>query len=86
MTEPAARPDADTVAVSGRRIDGSTRMECKICWQVYDPHVGDPLGEVPAGTSFTEIPPHWRCPQCDGAREEFLVIADGGSGGIRERR
>lgn len=56
MIEPATRPDGD--AVADKRIDGTTRMECKICWEVYDPRVGDPLGEVPAGTSFAEIPPH----------------------------
>jgi rubredoxin len=51
----------------------SGRMECRICWHVYDPADGDELGQVPPGTSFAELPGDWRCPNCDAARDLFLA-------------
>ncbi|MEY2653229.1 MAG: Rubredoxin, partial [Pseudomonadota bacterium] len=24
--------------------------------------------------AFTDLPPHWRCPTCDGAADQFMVI------------
>jgi rubredoxin len=55
----------------------SARLECGICWWVYDPAEGDALAEIPPGTPFAQLPEHWRCPQCDGPRESFLVLRDG---------
>ncbi|HNA31047.1 MAG TPA: rubredoxin [Thiobacillaceae bacterium] len=49
-------------------------MECKICWHVYDPAEGDPVWQIPPGTPFADLPAHWRCPNCDGAREQFMVV------------
>lgn len=54
------------------------RLECGVCWWVYDPARGDPLQQVPPGTPFQALPPHWRCPQCDGPPEKFLVLTDDG--------
>ena len=51
------------------------RMECGVCWQVYDPAEGDDVWQVPAGTSFAALPGHWRCPRCDAPRERFLALA-----------
>ena len=51
-----------------------TRLECKICWWVYDPAEGDAQWQIEPGTPFSELPAHWRCPQCDGAAEQFLVL------------
>ena len=50
------------------------RMECRICWHVYDPAEGDELGQVPPGTPFATLPADWRCPQCDAAKEMFLAL------------
>jgi len=53
------------------------RYECKVCWYVYDPSVGDDVGQIPAGTSFKQLPETWLCPECDGPKLGFLpVIAD----------
>jgi rubredoxin len=57
------------------RIDATTRLECRICWYVYDPAEGDALEQIPPGTAFADLPDHWRCPQCDAAREMFLPLA-----------
>jgi len=57
------------------RIDTATRLECRICWYVYDPAEGDAVEQIPPGTAFADLPDHWRCPQCDAAREMFLPLA-----------
>jgi rubredoxin len=58
------------------RIDAATRLECRICWYVYDPAEGDALEQIPPGTAFADLPDHWRCPQCDAARDMFLPLAE----------
>ncbi|PWC89421.1 rubredoxin [Azospirillum sp. TSH100] len=60
------------------RIGAATRMECKICWHVYDPAEGCEHWQVPPGTGFAALPGHWRCPVCDGARDQFMAL-DGDS-------
>lgn len=56
------------------RLPPDARLECKICWWVYDPADGDAQGQVPAGTPFTGLPAHWACPQCEGAAAQFMVL------------
>lgn len=56
------------------RLTDSSRLECKICWYVYDPADGDDYWQIPPGTPFAALPDHWTCPQCDGARRDFLVV------------
>ncbi|MGF7174012.1 [NiFe]-hydrogenase assembly chaperone HybE [Azospirillum doebereinerae] len=56
------------------RISATARMECKICWHVYDPAEGCELWQVPAGTAFAALPDDWRCPVCDGARDQFMTL------------
>ena len=58
------------------RIVDNARLECKICWHVYDPAQGDPVWQVPPGTAFAALPDHWRCPECDGSRDLFMVVED----------
>jgi rubredoxin len=58
------------------RDDAVRRLECRICWHVYDPAEGDPVWQVPAGTPFDALPPHWSCPNCAATKDQFLVLAD----------
>lgn len=58
------------------RIDDRAKLECKVCWYVYAPDQGDPTTQVPPGTPFSALPALWRCPQCDGPREQFMVVDD----------
>ncbi|MCW8884063.1 MAG: rubredoxin [Motiliproteus sp.] len=51
-----------------------TKLECKICWYQYDPAEGDPVWQVAAGTPFSQLPDHWRCPECDGDKDQFMVL------------
>lgn len=60
----------------GDRLPDGARMECKICWSVYDPALGDEVWQIPPDTPFVELPEHWQCPVCDGAREQFMVLPD----------
>lgn len=65
-----------TPAERSGRIGAHTRLECKICWYVYDPDLGDEYWQIPAGTAFTDLPEHWSCPDCDGKKQDFLVFDD----------
>jgi rubredoxin len=44
---------------------------CRICGYVYDPAVGDPDGNVPAGTQFKDLPDDWVCPTCGAPKGSF---------------
>lgn len=61
---------------SPQDLPDDTRLECGVCWWVYDPAEGDAAAQVPPGTPFSRLPADWRCPQCDGAPEKFLVLRD----------
>lgn len=56
------------------RLSDDAIMECKICWYQYDPAQGDDVWQIPPGTPFTQLPDFWRCPQCDGDREQFMRV------------
>lgn len=63
------------------RIGGTTRMQCGVCWHVYDPASGDPDAGVPPGTGFLGLPAGWSCPGCGPPPGRFLVADDPGEGG-----
>jgi rubredoxin len=52
--------------------DADLSMECRICWYLYDPAEGDPVGQVPPDTAFDDLPDDWRCPRCDNDKSHFL--------------
>lgn len=54
------------------RLDDDSRLECRICWYVYDPALGDPSAQIPPVTPFLSLPSDWRCPQCDSEPSSFL--------------
>lgn len=56
------------------RISSDAKLECKICWHVYDPAVGDAYWQIPPGIAFADLPEHWSCPNCDGRKSEFMVV------------
>lgn len=59
------------------KIAPETKLECKICWYVYDPAAGDGVWQIPPGTPFSALPAHWTCPNCSGTKEQFMVVSDG---------
>ncbi|WP_425101319.1 [NiFe]-hydrogenase assembly chaperone HybE [Tropicibacter sp. S64] len=66
------------------KISPKAIMECKICWTVYDPAIGDDTRSVLPGTPFTQLPDDWSCPNCDAPAEQFLVQSDPGSDALLE--
>nr|WP_294506707.1 rubredoxin [uncultured Rhodopila sp.] len=56
----------------------TSRFECGVCWQVYDPEAGDPVWQIAPGTLFEELPDEWCCPNCDAPRSKFLRVTDDG--------
>jgi len=56
------------------QLRDDTVLECKICWYQYQPAEGDDVWQVAPGTPFSQLPDHWRCPQCDGDKEQFMVV------------
>jgi rubredoxin len=32
--------------------------------------------QIEPGTAFNDLPAHWRCPECDGDAEQFMVLVD----------
>jgi rubredoxin len=47
---------------------------CIVCGYIYDPEIGDPKGDIPAGTPFEDIPDTWVCPICGAPKSEFKVV------------
>jgi rubredoxin len=66
----------ESTGVDPSRLDPDSRLECSICWWVYDPRSGDEAGNIARGTPFAALPDDWHCPQCDALRHQFLVIVD----------
>jgi rubredoxin len=56
------------------KIGPATRLECKVCWYVYDPVAGDPVWQIAPGTAFADLPAHWACPNCACDRAQFMVL------------
>lgn len=56
------------------KITDTNRLECKICWHIYDPALGDEFWQIPPGTPFAALPEHWTCPVCDAPKDGFMVV------------
>ncbi|MFO1407903.1 MAG: [NiFe]-hydrogenase assembly chaperone HybE [Steroidobacteraceae bacterium] len=63
----------------GSKLGDDARLECGICWWVYDPALGDEATLVAPGTPFTRLPDHWRCPNCDAEKSKFMVLGLAGT-------
>lgn len=59
------------------RLSATARLECGVCWWIYDPARGDEVWQIAPGTPFTALPGHWRCPNCDAAPDQFMTIDEG---------
>ena len=49
---------------------------CDVCGYVYDPALGDPDNDIPAGTAFEDLPDSWLCPLCGVGKDEFSVVEE----------
>ncbi|KAA6439789.1 rubredoxin [Dyadobacter flavalbus] len=48
--------------------------QCLHCFTVYDPDYGDLLRNIPAGTSFEDLPENYSCPTCDAEKTDMQEI------------
>ena len=48
------------------------KYRCEVCGYVYDPAIGDPVGDVAPGTEFEDIPDDWPCPVCGAPKSNFV--------------
>jgi rubredoxin len=44
---------------------------CSVCGHEYDPEIGDPDSDIPAGTAFEDLPEDWVCPVCGADKADF---------------
>ena len=75
MSAPAPRFEGSYLG-DAARLPAEAKLECKICWWVYDPAEGDAVWQIPPGTAFADLPGHWRCPQCDAEASKFLLLTE----------
>ena len=52
------------------------KYKCLMCGYVYNPQVGDPDNDIPAGTAFEDLPDDWICPDCGVSKDEFEPLED----------
>jgi rubredoxin len=58
------------------RLKPDTKLECKVCWFLYDPKTGSEEFDIPPGIPFSELPDDWTCPRCNTPKAQFLVVPD----------
>jgi [NiFe] hydrogenase assembly HybE family chaperone len=69
-----SRPFEGSYLGDGSKIADDTRLECGICWWIYDPALGDEATQVAPGTPFRLLPDTWTCPNCAADKQKFMVI------------
>ena len=47
------------------------KYQCDVCGYIYDPEVGDSIGDIATGTPFEDIPDDWVCPVCGADKTHF---------------
>lgn len=47
------------------------KFVCDVCGWVYDPAVGAPADNVPAGTAWENVPDDFVCPECGAGKDSF---------------
>jgi rubredoxin len=48
--------------------------QCKNCFSVYDPQVGDENQGIQKGTLFEQVPVNYHCPLCESGKEDFVEV------------
>ncbi|MDO5530760.1 rubredoxin [Sutterella sp.] len=62
--------------LAAERISDDTRMQCRVCWYIYDPEEGCPEESIPPGTPFRKLPTTFICPDCGHPKTSFLPADD----------
>jgi [NiFe] hydrogenase assembly HybE family chaperone len=64
----------DSYGGDGSKLADDTRLECGVCWWIYDPALGDDERQIAPGTPFRLLPDTWNCPNCATDKAKFLVL------------
>ena len=56
------------------------RNVCLVCGYAFDSSIGDPVGGIPDGTAFEDLPEGWVCPEC-GAEKQMFELEETSGGG-----
>lgn len=51
------------------------RYICTVCANIYDPDLGDPEDDIPAGTPFENLPEDWICPVCGSNKNKYEFLS-----------
>ena len=58
----------------GSKLEDDTRLECGICWWVYDPALGDEVAQMQPGTPFCALPEPGAARTATPTKHKFLVL------------
>ncbi len=50
--------------------------QCKHCFTIYDETLGDAENNIPAGTTFANVPESYKCPLCEAGKKDFIEVAE----------
>ena len=53
-----------------------SKYQCGACPYIYDTAIGDPDNNIPAETSFADLPDDWACPLCGETKDGFTEIVE----------
>lgn len=48
--------------------------QCTHCFTIYDEATGEVENNIPAGTTFNDLPANYRCALCDASPEDFISV------------
>ena len=57
------------------RIGPQTKMQCKVCWYVYEPEKGCEEFDIAPNTPFNDLPDYFSCPNCGSGKDAFLPVS-----------
>ena len=52
------------------------KWRCTSCNYIYDPEVGDSVGDIPQGVPFENLPDDWTCPVCGVPKDMFEKLQE----------
>lgn len=47
---------------------------CLLCGFIYDEEQGWPQDGIAPGTRWEDVPPNWRCPECEAGKDDFEMV------------
>jgi rubredoxin len=50
------------------------KWQCIICGFIYDEAEGLPESGIAQGTTWSDIPEDWECPDCGAVKEDFEMV------------